>query len=436
MTLNPEQISEYRSAIQFLDSLANIERDEYMRNLRVEKQDKHIFLARTQKLLDLLDNPEKKLQFIHVAGTSGKGSTTRMIQTILTTAGKKTGCFTSPFISCPIEKIPVGEQHIDPVAITTLIWQIRDTLNLWLEEGIQGGLPSHFEIWLALALKHFANEGCEYVVLETGAGGEFDASNVIPHKELALITSISFDHTDLLGDTIEEIAQAKAGIISPGSTVLVGKVNEKAAEVIKKIATENKAASIQFFSDTEGESTQTPGRTSNEWLATQTAKHLGINSTYIEAGIRATQLPATLETVQQNPRVILDGAHNPEKMKELLAFIKKLTAKQVYFIVGFKSGKDVQTMVHQIAPHADHITITRFLETAFKSADTAEIADALTRENATFSIDLDPHHALEIALSKASPEDTIMVTGSLYLVGELRKRWYSEERILANRSAF
>lgn len=458
-------LDNYCSAIAFLDSLANLPRDEYMVNLKMRKKNARLYLTRMQHLLDAWNNPEKKLKFIHIAGTSGKGSTVLMIHNILKKGGRKVGSFISPYPSVPIEKILVNGKYISPKELTLLVCELKTILQKYLLMKNTVGAPSYYEVWLAIALTYFRQKKCEYAIIETGCGGEFDASNIIPKPKLTIITSIGKDHVNILGPTIEKIAQAKAGIIKRRSNVIVGEMSKNALREIEKKCRKEKARlykiktekgqnrmintkdgeyqNAQILKDEKNQKFTIPflgpGQKNNAHLAIKASQILGIDTATVKHALRNIKLPLRNEIVQTSPRVMLDGAHNIDKLSELIFVLNNLTYNRLSIIIGFKSGKTIRDMIKQIVPLADSIYCTRFLSPEMKSTDPTYIYKFVTEIKNTkqrAKMLLDPNDALEEALKDALKDDLVVATGSIYMVGELRKRWYSEEHILKKRKSY
>lgn len=441
----------YYRAIQFLNSLVNLPRDDYMANLRKSRGNASWYLARTQALLDEIGNPEKKLSFIHVAGTSGKGTTTAHLHSILRAAGKKVGSFYSPYVSVPIEKILVNELYIAPRELAAIVGaKIKPALERLIVPRDSGGFktrhykdntPSYFEVWLAIALFYFAQKKCEIAVLETGLGGEFDATNVIKRPLVSVITSIGLDHTEILGPTLADIAHAKAGIIKKGCPVVVGKIPARANNIIQKKARLNNA---QLINSRISPSVSTipfpgPGQHNNALCAATAARIIGIPDRAVIRGIARTRFPVRCEIMQKKPRVMLDGAHNPDKMRELDKVLESLTYQKLFLIIAVKGKKDARAMMKIISPRARHICVTRFLTPEFASAALFELsryAKMYASKGTRVSAAIDPYDALDRALAEAGPGDLVLATGSIYMVGELRKKWYSEDHILLHRKSF
>ncbi|MDA1038262.1 MAG: Mur ligase family protein, partial [bacterium] len=226
-------LQRYDNAVAFLETLPKINKDNYMESLG---SDKGFYLRRLRYLLDLVGNPENFIQnYIHVGGTSGKGTVTKTLTENLLANRRKAGSYMSPHITTTTERFSVNGKLISMNSYSDLIEWIKPALHTCLVKSPYG-LPSYFEIQVAIALEFFRREKCEWVVLEVGCGGEFDATNVIPQPKAAVITNIGLDHMHLLGETKAEIAETKSGIIKKGSLVFTGEKSPRLQHIIKDVA--------------------------------------------------------------------------------------------------------------------------------------------------------------------------------------------------------
>lgn len=284
-------------------------------------------LSHIEKLNDLLGNPLNSFKSVHVAGSNGKGSVVTKISRGLEAEGYRVGLFTSPHISTFRERIKVNGQLIDEKSVTHLLQKI---FHLVEKENIPA---TFFEITTALALAYFAQQKVDYVVLETGLGGRLDATNIVM-PILSIITSISLEHTEYLGNTIEEIAKEKAGIIKPAVPVIIGPCVPK--NIIEKIAEENKSPCVQvtgnftFFDD------------ENNAVAKKAMQMLGLSELSIQAGLKALP-PCRMELVSQNPPVILDVGHNPDGLQHLFQAARQNYPKASFRVLfGVSKNKDIE----------------------------------------------------------------------------------------------
>ncbi|MBU4331652.1 hypothetical protein KKD19_01360 [Patescibacteria group bacterium] len=471
----------YIESVKFIESLLNNPGPNFLQESSTT--DRSFFIKRLKYLLKLLGNPEKFFKYIHVAGTSGKSSLTAMLQSILTESGIKTGAYFSPHPTTTIERIKTGENYISPSNFAKLTDYLKPYLSECAAKSPHGA-PSYFETLLALALLYFKQKKCEYVVLETGLGGAFDATNVIPKPEIAVITNIDLDHTDILGKTKTKIAKDKAGIIKKGSTFITGEQDPKILKIFKKIC-KNKKSKFQKIdlnyevlkNDITGTKfryqdntcqTKLPGehQIKNAILAIEAVRELAsscqrlqkihgisplarrcaLNQRFsvqgcgsslgrddIGHGLRKAFLPCRLEIIQHHPTVILDGAHNPDKMKTTAEFIKNIKPSRLHLIIALAENKDLHNTLKYIVPLASRVYLTRFLIPGRKSQDLKKMhqsARKLTKNKV--SVYIDPWQALDQALRNTRKNDIVLVTGSFFLAGELRKYWMSEDKMLSS----
>ncbi|MEK7390891.1 MAG: cyanophycin synthetase [Patescibacteria group bacterium] len=418
----------YYKAVSFLEGLNNLPlQGDYM----IDKHHADIYLKRMRYFLELLGNPDRGHKFIHIAGTSGKGTVTNMIHEILLASGTKVGSFTSPFVATSIEKIKVGDKYISPDEFADIVDYIKPFIDMSYVNGPYGR-PSYFEIFLAIALVYFKRQKCDWVILEVGLGGKYDATNVIEKPMITAITNIDYDHTEILGKTLKKIAFDKAGIIKNGSVFFTTEQRGSLMKIFSEIC-EAKHVSLHQLPR------QDSYQNSNKELATVITRHLGINEKHIAQGIKNARLMCRFETIQDKPLVIIDGAHNRAKIKTTVDNLKKNKFKKLYLIVGIAENKDHTSILKQIIPPADCVFFTRFQIKDRKCAHPKELfakAEKYLKKKASAEIFLDLERAVLHALKKAGPEDLILIVGSFFLAGEARKFWFPEEGILKYRKIF
>lgn len=316
-------------------------------------------------LMNHLENPQNDLKFIHVAGTNGKGSVCNFLRSIFTTAGKKTGLYTSPNLITVCERISVDGEQISEDDINRILEKVEGAAEKVKTET--GALPTQFEIWTAAAFCYFKEQKCDLVVLETGLGGERDATNVILPPMASVITTIDIDHVEYLGDKLDGIAQAKAGIIKKGCPVTVSaKQKTKAEAVLQKHCAEKQnrlvVANEPVLKGTEAfheifDYTANDGKyfenvkcgicgfyqPENAVLAIETANALGIDEKHIKKGIAEAVHRGRFEIIGKNPAVIYDGAHNPNGMTALAKCLNRYFPEWngATFIMAFMGDKDI-----------------------------------------------------------------------------------------------
>ncbi len=399
-------------------------------------------LDRITKLLDIMGNPHKKLKFIHIAGTNGKGSTTAFISNILIESGYRTGMFTSPYIQRFTERIKINNTEISNIELAELISQIRDSITQMTSEGFEH--PTEFEIITAAAMEYFYRKNCDFVVLEVGLGGIVDSTNVIDMPEASVITTISMDHMDRLGETLGEIASHKAGIIKQNGMVVLYPQEQEAEKVIERVSKEKNARIHKVdFSTISEKSFSLEGQIfdykdyrnikigllgqhqmKNAAVAIDTCeilcnKGFAISHRNILDGLENTTWPGRLEIINKNPLIMIDGAHNLEGGQALNAALDKyFTQKKKIFMVGFLRDKDFNGIMDMLSSKADTIiTVTPNNERAVPSAELAGILKSFSNH----VIDgLSIENGLKIAVDLADRESVICAFGSLYMIGEIR----------------
>ncbi len=422
------KFEKYYKAVNFLEGLNNLPlQGDYM----IDKHHADVYLKRMRYFLEFLGNPDKKIKFIHIAGTSGKGTVTNTVHEILNVAGKKVGSFTSPSVTTSIEKIKVKDKYIAPDEFAVIVDYLKPFIDKAYLEGPYGR-PSYFEIFLAIAMVYFHGQKCEWVVLEVGLGGRYDTTNVIEKPVVTAITNIDYDHTELLGKTLKKIAYDKAGIIKQGSVAFTTEQHSSLLKIFSEISKE-KHVELNVLPQ------QNNYREYNKELATAITRYIGIDDKFITQGIKAARLVCRFEIIQDEPKVVLDGAHNRSKIKTTIDNLKRLSFRKLYLIIGIADNKDHVSILEQIIPEADHIFFTRFQNKDRKCAHPKELlakSKQYFKKGTESETYLDSGSALSKALKIAKPNDLILVAGSFFLAGELRKRWYSEDKVLKKRKSF
>ncbi|WP_294385072.1 folylpolyglutamate synthase/dihydrofolate synthase family protein [uncultured Clostridium sp.] len=403
-------------------------------------------LERTYKLLEYLDNPEKDLKLIHIAGTNGKGSTTSMITEILIGAGYKVGMYTSPFIEEFEERIQINRNNIPKEILATLMDEIKIAVDKVIEDGYNH--PTEFEIITVLMLLYFKKENIDFGVIEVGLGGTLDSTNVIT-PILQVITSISFDHTNLLGNTLEEIAGEKAGIIKKEIPTVIYPQQEEALKVIKNKCLEMGSdlyiannENLKFENVVNRDKPYQLLKYNNEidillpLLGEHQIINLSVamkaievlnnrNITDISVGsivksIKNVTWKGRLEVLSNNPYVVIDGAHNIQGIETLSRNIKKyFKYNNLYLILGILADKDVDEMVKVITPMAKKVYAVT------PNSIRAELAEDLKNEIIKYNENCqaydDYKEAYLSALNNADENDLVLASGSLYMIGDMRR---------------
>ena len=395
---------------------------------------KHITLKRTERLMAHLGNPEKHLRIIHIAGTSGKTSTTTFIASLLHTTGKKIGHTISPHVLGLNERVQVDGQ---PLSERTFCAYMSEFLPL-LEDAPEK--PTWFEVMIAFAYWVFAvKEEVDYAVMETGLGGLQDSTNVAERADkLCVLTDIGLDHMQVLGDRLGAIAHQKAGIIHENNVALMYEQDEEIMRVVRYWVSQQEDAELYTFTQAKLEEVYKSGflpgladyQKRNWLLAWATYRFVcrrdGMRLTSDEA-IRATQavnVPGRMEEVSVGSRtIVLDGAHNEQKMRAFVAsFRAKYPATRPVMLLALKEGKELEAIAPLVADLASHIIVTRFSEVQdlpFRAMNPKDIARDLTEQGVSVQVEPDLLKAWSAYLQNI--EKIGVVTGSFYLIAELKK---------------
>lgn len=392
-------------------------------------------LRRISALLKELGNPQEKLEFIHVAGTNGKGTTSTMLSSILCAAGKKTGIFTSPYVFDFCERIQINNKNIPHDDLSRVVEKVKNACDRLSSKGTE---PTEFEAITAAAMLYFYEQKCDAVVLEVGLGGRYDSTNIIPCPKAAVITSISLDHTKILGDTVEKIAAEKCGIIKNGGTVITtSEQNEKALSVIKdtvrvkngRLLIGDVSAAEILSEDIFGTEISYNGLTvkiplvgrhqvENTVGVITAARALGISDEFIKKGIESTVIHARMEIISKSPVIMLDGGHNPECAAALEnVLVRFADDKSITALIGMMADKDTKDYLAAILPHCKTAVFTK------PSNPRAEDENVLMREGKCFCKDVvsvkDPKDAYKKARSLVKNGGMLLVCGSFYLLSDI-----------------
>ena len=395
-------------------------------------------LSRTQELLRRLGNPEKKLKFVHIAGTNGKGSTAAMTASILQKAGYRVGLYTSPYIYRFNERIQVNGVQIpdeDVAAVTEYVKQHAEAM----EEK-----PTEFELVTAIGFEYFVRQNCDIVVLEVGMGGALDSTNVIDTPEVAVITNIGLDHTDYLGDTVEKIAETKAGIFKENGHAVVYRGTPGVEEVFETVCAQRNVqlkkadfASLKLRSHSlEGQVFDCGDRKElflpllGDHQLHNAAVVLSVADTLVEIGwniteqnirdgIRDVSWPGRFDIVGRDPLFIIDGGHNPQCIDALVVNIRDyLAGRKIIALTGVLADKDYGEMYRPMMPYIqEFVCIT---PPNPRKLEAAELAEHLRRVGATATpCDTIPQ-GVKLAMEKAGKDGVVLCFGSLYTIGDIR----------------
>jgi dihydrofolate synthase / folylpolyglutamate synthase len=401
-----------------------------------------------------LGNPQRAVPCVHIAGTNGKGSTAAMLESILGAAGLRTALYTSPHLERINERIRFNGEPIADEEFAAAWTQVRSAIESLMASGKLAAHPTFFECVTAIGFQAIATHGVDFAVHEVGLGGRLDATNIV-EPEVAVITSIDFDHENFLGHSIEEIAGEKAGIIKPAAWVVSSAERAEARAVIARRCAETGARLFEVDDAWRIEDVQAadgcysavvcaaytsrnmviapalPGRFQirNALAAATAAQLLGkrgfrMDDDAIAAGIASVRWPGRLERLAEHPAVYLDGAHNPGAARELAKFWdENFRGRRIILVYGAMRDKAVDENAGLLFPRAECVILTEPRQTRAVSA--AILAEMTGHFGSHISVVRDPGEALESALALAGPNDAIFVTGSLYLVGALRSYWHT-----------
>lgn len=395
---------------------------EYLYGLRVFGA--KLGLENTRKLAALAGNPQDSLRFIHVAGTNGKGSACAMLESICRHAGLRTGLFTSPHLIAFGERIQVNRQLVSEADIIRLLAELQPLLGTFPLEAH----PTFFEVVTIMALRHFAEQGCEVVIWETGLGGRLDATNIVTPLA-SVITNVQFDHERWLGSTLAQIASEKAGIIKPGVPAIAGECDAEAIEVIVRAARDAKAPLIVVSKDDAGRppldeiALPLPGshQKINAAIAVAAVRTLRsvlpASDDAIRAGLEQAQWAGRFQIVRMKPgqAIVLDGAHNPAGAETLASALRQyFPAQKITLIFGVFSDKAWNKMCRILMPLAQ----TLRLAPVQSDRSTPPESLAVTCGNLNPAARVEIFDSLGAALQASSSDALVVVTGSLHFVGE------------------
>ena len=407
-------------------------------------------------LLEELGHPEDNLKVVHIAGTNGKGSIFAYLSSILIAAGFRFRRYISPTISCYEERFQINGEYITKDELARLYNIVEEAMKR--EEEKTGLKPTLFEVETAISFLYFKEEKVDYALIEVGMGGRMDATNVIRHPELTVISSISYDHQAFLGDTLEEIAWQKAGIIKESCPVVLSENSDEVCKVIEQEATKKKVKCIEikptdyevlsetpygstFLWKEQRYETKLPGRhqVSNAVTALAASEYLfrkdyeknnarkaiaeeldemNVKSAQ-QGGIIRTCWPGRLEVLKKEPLFYRDGAHNPDGAKKLAAFLQKyFTNKKIIYIMGVLKDKEYKKMLRYLMPMAKEVYVfkpknERGLSAQILADTIKEVADV------SVTIESDVNAAVFRALDTAKPDDVLVACGSLSFMEEM-----------------
>lgn len=399
-------------------------------------------LERIGILCERLGSPHKKLKFIHVAGTNGKGSTCTALASVLTSAGYHTGLYTSPYVIDFRERIQLDMKMISPDALIRVTETVRGQIEQLAAEGIK---ITEFEAVTAAAFLFYYQEQCDFVVLETGLGGRFDATNIIENSLCSILTSVSLDHVNILGNTLREITFEKCGIIKNGCPVITGssqsdevldviraQVSEKNCKLyiadsdsMFDVLTESICGMILRSKDTELKIPYPGKHQLDNMSLVLTAVNVlrkaqfDVSDSAVQKGISSFRIPARTEIIAEKPLVILDGSHNDGSTAALADAVKKyMPEKKISAVLGMMADKDCEQSLSNILPlFSNVITVKPSNPRSMPAFELALIAERFCPDVVAVENPLD---GIDKAISQIDNYDALVVCGSLYLAGDVR----------------
>jgi dihydrofolate synthase/folylpolyglutamate synthase len=455
----------YKETERFLDSLVAAKpMPHFVASKHAVTRKNPFGLERIASFLNALGQPHLRNKYIHVAGTSGKTSTTYFTANLFQSQGYKTGMFTSPHIATFAEYFTIDRQLPPVQDILALVEQVKPLIDREYETKNMGVI-SYAELILALAFIYFARQNVDYVTLEAFLGGRYDATNVIEQAEVSIITNIGLDHTHILGDTLPEIAADKVGIVKVGCPLLTAETKPEILEIFRQ-ATHKFETDLQVLGQEFRIEHVRPGDHSTvfdyvsdrhsyrelhtamcgayqaenaalairaiELVSAKQSKPLDENT--LRKGMRGTFIPGRYETINTDPVVILDGAHNPDKIAQLVAYLKsQFQEHEVIIICGFTTGRHPEAMLKSLLEVSNTFYLTRVIIGYREEEEPLYLKSVLTSLCPAVKavIKLDPFAAIVLAMDEAAKHGNVVcVTGSLYLVAYLRQRWYPEYQVL------
>lgn len=399
-------------------------------------------LRRLDELLGRLDNPHLQVKSVHIAGSKGKGSVAAMIASALTISGYTTGLFTSPHLHSFNERIRVDGELISAAELADLVARLKPEVEAVNRKATYGRLTT-FELMTALGFSYFKLKGVDFQVIEVGLGGRLDATNVV-QPDVSIITSISFDHTEVLGNTLAEIATEKAGIIKPGCVVVTSPQPDEVDRIIEQACLACRAELVRVGSDvtwqslgfdSRQQSLRVAGRLASyklsipllgqhqlENAATAVAalevlaeKGFHISGDSIIKGLAQVNWPGRLQVLSHRPLLVVDGAHNPDSARKLKQSLQQyFDFDRAILIIGVSSDKDIAGIISELVSLFDKVIVTHSIHP--RAMATAPIVAEFSKQGVEVQETDDISTALPLALTLAGDRDLICVTGSLFVV--------------------
>ena len=407
---------------------------------------------RFRRFMSAIGDPQDRFRVVHVTGTSGKGSTATMVARILSAAGHRTGLVTSPHLQSATERIQVDGRLIAGRALLHEVATAMDAGEAWLRAHGEPGQLTYGETLVAAAFSHLAREGVEFAVVEVAAGGRFDLTNVV-RSEVAVITSVGADHLATLGPTLRDVAWHKSGIINPGAQVVSGiadpvlldVVADEAERVGARVVPREAGDGFEAVPGPPGAFQRENRRTALTAVQALRRNGVAIPEKAVAHGLAAAQLPGRFEwlatAADQPVSVLLDGAHNSDKMAALAHSlpVPSRPADRPVVVLGLIGSKDAASVAAAVAPVAGALVATEPRVLGKSAHPAARVAEIVREQGFAGEIAqaADPNLAVDLALGIAEQRGVpVVVTGSLYLVGNVRERWFPAETIVRQRTTW
>lgn len=406
-------------------------------------------LTQVKRILDVIGNPQREIQVIHIGGTNGKGSTAAMVTSILEKEGYRVGLYTSPHLIRFTERIRINGKEIEEEEVAEIVLWMRDRI-----EAARIEPPfTFFDFTTAMALRYFSQKMADLAVLEVGLGGRLDSTNVVDPL-ISIITNIAKDHEEILGHSLLKIAEEKAGIIKKGRPLITAATQPKVLQLFLRICREKRAPCFrvgkEFRYIRTGErnfhyeglqrklwgihlNLYGPHQIINATTALGTMEVLEdlgftVSTKAMIEGLRDVNWPGRLEILSSSPRVIADGAHNPAGAQVLRESLEKeFRYRRLILLIGIMKDKDFETMLHTLAPMADHLILSR--PNTLRAASPSSLKKSLGRNGKRVEVIEDLGEAIGRGISMAEKEDLVCITGSLYTVGEAKAYFLSKGKI-------
>lgn len=421
----------------------------------LQKHGIKLALSNSLTLMALMGDPHRKFRSVHVAGTNGKGSTSSFIAGMLRAAGYRVGLYTSPHLVSFCERIRINNALITEAKVVELAARVRDASQKpAVHDGTAALNSTFFEVTTAMAFTYFAEEGVDFAVIEVGMGGRLDSTNVVTPL-VSVITNIELEHTEFLGTTLTLIAGEKAGIIKPGIPVVTGAVQQEVITVFEQKAAAQKATVYRLSKDFmpthiasrreqvfdyrgikasyEKVRINMLGRhqVDNACLALATIECLrnvgiAVDEAAARSGLEQTRWEGRLELVARAPDVYLDGAHNPSAAKKLATTVREMKPayQRIVLIIGILGDKDYQGIISALVPLADHVVVTK--PRYSRAMDVRALASEIRALHGSVDSAETVAEAIAKARAVSSLDDLVLITGSLYVVGDARAMFCPE----------